>query len=167
MIVWFTGIPAAGKTTLGLAVADTLGLAFIDSETVRERWDDQDFSRLGRQRAALRAWTLASEQPQAAVACISPYDEDRKAVRVLTESRGRHFLLVHCDCPEIVAHMRDPKGLYAKARERRQRGVTGLSGEYQRPDDALVLRTDKLTVEQCVGSVVAQINRLLARKEVC
>ena len=54
-----------------------------------------------------------------------------------------------------MAEKRDPKGLYKKARAGEIPNFTGISAPYEAPDNAEVhVRTDKLSVEECVAKIV-------------
>ena len=48
---------------------------------------------------------------------ISPYEKDRLVARQLHEAADLPFYEVFVDTPLDVAEQRDPKGLYAKARQ--------------------------------------------------
>ena len=59
-------------------------------------------------------------------------------------------------CPLDICETRDPKGLYDKARAGKIADFTGIDSPYEEPDNPeLVLDTGELTVEECVGKVVA------------
>jgi sulfate adenylyltransferase len=66
----------------------------------------------------------------------------------------RRLHLVHTD-PRSMCEERDPKGLYAKAREGRIAHMTGVDDPYEEPTDAdLVIDTSQMTVEQAVDTVL-------------
>ena len=92
---------------------------------------------------------------------ISPYRSDRQIARELhaLASQGGDeaipFLEVFIDVPVSVAETRDPKGLYKKARAGEIQNFTGVSAPYEAPEKPeLHLRTDQLTVEECVARIV-------------
>ena len=62
----------------------------------------------------------------AVVALVSPYREDREAVRLAHARRGLGFLEVWVDTPLAECEARDPKGLYARARAGELSGLTGM-----------------------------------------
>ena len=87
---------------------------------------------------------------------VSPYREDRKAVRDSLE--GGEFLEVYVDTPLHVCEARDPKGLYRRARAGEVRDFTGISAPYEAPEAAeLVLHTDQHTLDQCAERVVEML----------
>ena len=65
------------------------------------------------------------------------------------------FIEVFVDIPVEEAEKRDPKGLYKKARAGEIPNFTGISAPYEAPENAEVhVRTDKLSVEECVAKIV-------------
>ena len=54
-----------------------------------------------------------------------------------------------------MAEQRDPKGLYKKARAGEIKDFTGISAPYEAPENPeITIRTDQLTVEECVAHIV-------------
>jgi bifunctional enzyme CysN/CysC len=142
--VWITGLPAAGKTTLAMAVADLLrdaGVAVdvIDGDVLR-RGESRalGFSRADRAtqaaRAAGRAVAHAAHGGVAVVALVSPYAEDRQAARAAHEREGLRFIEVWMDTPLAECEARDPKGLFARARAGALEGLTGVDAPYEAPE---------------------------------
>jgi len=67
-------------------------------------------------------------------AAISPYSAIRDEVRHMMEE-GR-FIEVYVDTPIEICEQRDPKGLYAKARQGVLKGFTGIDDPYEPPFQA-------------------------------
>jgi adenylylsulfate kinase len=95
---------------------------------------------------------------------ISPYRADRQIARELhaASSHGEDepipFIEVFVDIPVEVAEQRDPKGLYKKARAGEIPNFTGISAPYEAPENPEIhVRTDQLTVEECVGKITAYL----------
>jgi bifunctional enzyme CysN/CysC len=65
---------------------------------------------------------------------ISPFRAERRMVRELTGPTA--FLEVFVDTPLEECIRRDPKGLYAKARDGRLEHFTGLDSAYEPPQAA-------------------------------
>jgi adenylylsulfate kinase-like enzyme len=82
MIIWFTGLPGAGKTTLMKLMPDNF--IGIDADVVREVYPE-DFTEEGRRRNVQRiqetAATLNAHGYDVAVACIAPYRDQREAFK--------------------------------------------------------------------------------------
>lgn len=169
-VVWLTGLPASGKTTIGWRLVKELNgmghwAMLLDGDELRAGINaDLDFSREGRRETCRRlGWLAHTIRDQGAyipggvvpvVSAVTPYREDRDAVR--RTFGGGQFIEVHVHAPLAVCERRDPKGLYAKARKREILGFTGISDPYEEPDNPeLILDTEKQSVDLCVKVLVA------------
>ena len=141
--MWLTGLPAAGKTSLALAVDEhlqRLGVAacVLDGDELRDGLSsDLGLTHEDRTEQARRAGhvaaLVAASGVIAVVALVSPFAEDRRLARDLHLRRGLRFLEVWVDTPLAVCQARDPKGLYARARAGELTGLTGLDAPYEAP----------------------------------
>jgi adenylyl-sulfate kinase len=102
---------------------------------------------------------------------ISPYRADRQTARELHAANSQAgddpipFIEVFVDIPVEVAELRDPKGLYKKARAGEIPNFTGISAPYEAPESPEIhVRTDQLTVEECVAKITTylQAQKLVA-----
>jgi adenylylsulfate kinase-like enzyme len=106
--------------------------------------------------AAAEAASITSEH--VVVACVSPYATDRLVANYIAEGMKVPFLLVHVDCPREIVWARDPKGLYAAARDGRVTGVTGFDAEYEEPYGPHVrVDTHTMAVDECVEKVLGAV----------
>ena len=166
LVVWLTGLPAAGKSTLAMAlretlVAESIPTCIIDGDVLRQGLcSDLGFSEKDRQenvrRAGEIAKILADQGVLAIVALVSPYERDRRAVR----GRLQHgkFFEVHVDCTVDECRRRDPKGLYRRADRGEIPLFTGVSDPYEEPAaPELRIRTHEETVETSVGRLMAAV----------
>ncbi len=167
MCIWLTGLPAAGKTTVGDAVASVLmrqgvDVVRLDGDEVRRILSpDLGFSRADRdenvRRITALAVTAAESGSTAIVSVISPFSNARQRARALVEEYGP-FFEVHVDTPVEVCAARDPKGLYARAAAHEISGLTGWDAPYERPTHPdLILRTHETSLAGCVAWVCAFI----------
>lgn len=147
--VWFTGIPASGKTTHAEALKSKLeekGFqpVLLDGDDVR-KWltPDLGFSENDRFANVMRVANVAKRIVDSGSPCIvslvSPNIDARVEAKELI-GRDR-FTLVHIDLPVEKAIERDPKGLYKKAINKEIDNFTGISADYELPIDE-----DPLTV---------------------
>lgn len=159
-VVWLTGRPAAGKSTLAAALEERLlreriVAAIVDGDALRSGLSrDLGFSDADRRenvrRAAELALALAQAGVVAIVALISPFREDREAAAARARERGVRFAEVFVNAPLAVCEQRDPKGLYRKARAGQVRAFTGIDSPYEPPSrPELELRTDVMSVHDC------------------
>lgn len=152
---WLTGLPAAGKSTLAQALKlrlmdDDLPSCVLDGDVIRLGLSsDLDFSPQGRteqiRRTAEVAKLLNDQGIWVAVALVSPI----KAARAMAKNIiGKHrFVEVHVATSLDVCAARDPKGLYAKARQDSTLGLTGPQSAFEVPDAPdVVIDAGQLTV---------------------
>jgi adenylylsulfate kinase len=169
ILLWFTGLSGAGKSTIAHAVEDTLHelgcrTFTFDGDNVRHGLcRDLGFSAEDRGENIRRIGEMAKLFLQAGVislaAFISPYRRDRAFVRELVGERD--YLEIYCRCSLQVCEERDVKGLYKRARAGEIKEFTGISSPYEEPENPdLVLETDVLSVQECTDKVIA----LLAAK---
>lgn len=163
VIVWFTGLSSAGKSTLAHAVEEQLyqmGCRTIvfDGDNVRHGLcSDLEFSVEDRVENIRRVGEMAKLFLEAGVialtAFISPFRSDRAWVRSLVPDG--EFIEIYCRCPLSVCEKRDTKGLYRSARLGKIKDFTGISSPYEEPDDSgLVVDTDNLSLEESVTRVI-------------
>jgi adenylyl-sulfate kinase len=168
MIVWLTGLPCSGKTTLGLALTDRLRsrgwrAEFLDGDVIRrELWRDLGFSKSDREENIRRfgfvAMLLARHGVIVVVSAVSPYRAARDQVR----RDFPEFLEVYVNAPLAVCEQRDVKGMYQRARAGSLPGFTGVDDPYEPPGDAEVeCRTDLESVEESVSKIFENVQARL------
>jgi adenylylsulfate kinase len=164
LTVWLTGLPSAGKTTLGRNVAEQLlregePVELLDGDVLRSKIGrDLGFSRQDREdnlrRICFVADLLARNGVNVVVAAISPYSSLRREFR----KQLSPFLEVFVNAPLLVCEQRDIKGLYRRGRNGEIKGLTGVDDVYERPFAPEVeCRTDLETIEESVGKILAAI----------
>lgn len=170
-IVWLTGLSAAGKTTLAGAVARELAShgtphSVLDGDRLRVTVSrDLGFTRADREENVRRIFQLALADAQQGavvlVAAISPYRALREQLR---SSAPLPFLEIFVDAPLAVCELRDPKGLYLRARAGELKNFTGIDDPYEPPTapDAHC-RTAQETVEQSCARVLGLLQLWLTR----
>jgi len=143
--VWFTGLPASGKSTVSSAVEAELvrsGRAAyrLDGDNLRHGvCGDLGFTAEDRDRNVRRtaevARLFADAGVIALVSVVSPYADARRFARELHERDGLRFIEVFVNTPIEVCVERDPKGLYARAKAGQLQGFTGVDDPYEPPVD--------------------------------
>jgi bifunctional enzyme CysN/CysC len=166
--IWFTGLPAAGKSTIAGAVEQRLvregrHAFLLDGDNLRHGLNgDLGFGEEARRenvrRTAHVARLFAESGAIALVSLVSPYARDREAAAELHADVGLLFMEIFVDTPLALCEDRDPKGLYARARAGELPGLTGVGAPYERPrHPALVLRSGEETVEAAVERVLGEL----------
>lgn len=162
-VLWLTGLSGAGKSTLATALLRRLTdhgvqATVIDGDNLRLGLSrDLGFSDADRseniRRAAEVAKLFAESGMVAIVSLISPFAADRAVARDLI---GADFHEVFVKASLETCAARDPKGLYAKARQGAIAGFTGLGGRYEAPVAAdLVIDSDSLDRTSATEKLVA------------
>jgi bifunctional enzyme CysN/CysC len=161
-VVWLTGLSCSGKTTIAAELERALfehgKLVYVlDGDNMRHGLcADLGFSPRDRRENIRRIGEVAKLFADAGVVCItafiSPYREDREAIR--RSLPPGQFVEVYLNLPVEVCEQRDTKGLYAKARAGKLREFTGVSAPYEAPaNPEIELRTAQLTVGECVVKI--------------
>ena len=166
--VWFTGLPGAGKTTVATAVEARLidagrSAYRLDGDNLRHGLcSDLGFSKGDREinvgRVGEMALLFADAGTVALVALVSPYTDCRQKVRELHERDGLPFLEVFVNTPAGECARRDPKGLYARARDGSLSGMTGVDAPYEEPRTPEVELTPEMDVDAAVALVLATLD---------
>lgn len=163
-LVWFTGLSAAGKSTIAHAVEkelfnNSIRTYVFDGDNIRHGLNaDLGFSQEDRKENIRRIAEISKLMVDAGIfvlaAFISPYREDRGAVRRLFPEDN--FAEIYVKCSVEACERRDPKGQYKKARAGIIKSYTGISSPYEEPDNPdLVIDTEILTVDESVKEVMA------------
>ena len=164
-VVWFTGVPSSGKSTVANLVEQQLHAQgrhtyLLDGDNVRHGLNkDLGFTAEDRVENIRRVGEVAKLMVDAGlivlVTLVSPYQADRDLVRAHLDDG--EFFEVFVDAPLAVVQERDPKGLYRKAAAGEATNVTGIDAPYETPPNPeLRLPTHELTAEEA-GRFVLQM----------
>ena len=166
-IIWFTGLSAAGKSTIAKELEKRLSdagkqVTRLDGDNVRHGLNaDLGFSAEDRKENIRRIGHLARQLYNVGniVLCtfVSPYREDRDEVRKLFPAGD--FVEVYVKVSLKEARRRDPKGLYARAFAGEISGFTGVDAPYEEPESPdVVIETDAMDAGKAVDIAVKKIN---------
>ncbi|NOY83679.1 MAG: adenylyl-sulfate kinase [Nitrospirae bacterium] len=167
VILWFTGLSSAGKSTLAHALEEQLHQGgcrtfVFDGDNVRHGLcKDLGFSEVDRHENIRRVGEMAKLFIETGVialtAFISPFRADREQVRQLVPKGN--FIEVYCKCSLSVCEKRDPKGLYQRARSGEIKNFTGITSPYEIPENPeLVVDTEGITLAESVEYVMHFLN---------
>jgi adenylylsulfate kinase len=166
--IWFTGLSAAGKSTLARAVykeLTALGVRteVLDADDIRKHLNrDLGFSKADRdeniRRIAYVASLLTRHGVVVLVAAISPY----RAARDQARQRIGCFAEVYVDAPLVVCEQRDPIGLYRKLRAGEIHHIAGCDDPYESPlAPELHCSTDQESLAESTARVLSLVLSLL------
>jgi adenylyl-sulfate kinase len=159
-VVWLTGPPSAGKSTLAGRLGAELAaqghrVEQLDGDELRARLcRDLGFSREDRdenvRRTAFLAKLLARHGVIVLVALVSPYRAAREAAR----AELPNFVEVYVRCAIDECIRRDVKGLYKRALAGEIPAFTGVSDPYEPPlDPEVVVETDRETIAESAARI--------------
>lgn len=167
--LWLTGLPASGKSTLANLLEKRMFAAgnhvfTLDGDNIRHGLNkDLGFSEADRIENIRRVTEVAKLLVDAGliviVSLISPYRAERDRAR---DSFASHeFIEVFVDAPLEECERRDPKGLYAKARQGEVTNFTGIDSPYEPPvSPEIRLDTVSYTPEECAGQILVRLEDL-------
>ncbi len=164
-VVWFTGLPGAGKTTLAIAVENALrarGMRFVqrlDGDVVRQDLTrDLGFSKEDRDENIRRVTFVAELLSKNGVATMCAFISPYRVARAEARRRCHNFIEVYVDCSLDVLIARDPKGLYRKALAGEITGFTGIDDPYEPPEHPeVVVHTDRETVAESTAKIISYL----------
>lgn len=160
---WITGLPAAGKTTLGRALVKALNessrpATLLDGDELRTGLcadlgmsDDDRAEHIRRAAEVARIIFLAGVIPVCAF--VSPF------ARVREKARHRfpagQFQEIYLATPLEVCRQRDPKKLYDRALHGEIRNLTGVDAPYEAPPSPeFCFDTRIVSVEQMLKNIL-------------
>ena len=169
IVLWFTGLSAAGKSTTASAVETLLNRRgahtyVLDGDNVRHGLNKNlGFSAADRAENIRRVGEVAGLMADAGLitltAFISPYRIDRDKVRA-SLGTGR-FVEIYCNASLATCEARDPKGLYKKARAGEIEHFTGIDGPYEAPEaPEIVLDSGNKDVATLAGEVITHLETI-------
>lgn len=167
-VLWLTGLPGSGKTTLAMAVQRRLferrrQVVVIDGDAIRQTLNrDLGFEPRDRAENIRRVAELSASLRDAGFivisALVSPSRADRATAREIV---GHGFHEVHVRASIEACRKRDPKGLYARADRGEVQSVTGVTAAYEEPlEPELAIDTER----QARGRSIARLDAYAERQ---
>lgn len=159
LVVWFTGLPKSGKSTIAKLLASKLEDKGVNSEQLNGSKlrstisKELSFSKKDRdtnlERAVYLSKLLTKNGAVVLSSFITPYQDERDRIRKELEEHGS-FIQVHVKSSVENCKLRDKDGLYEKAEKGEIEAFTGVSDPYEEPNNAdIVLDTDNKSMEEC------------------
>lgn len=164
VLVWLTGLPSSGKSTIAFTVEHALvergQMAYVlDGDNIRHGLNKNlGFSADDRTENIRRIGEVGKLFTDAGLitlsSFVSPYKADRDAVRELMDEGD--FIEVFIDTPVEMCEERDPKGLYKKARAGEIPNFTGVSDPYEAPETPeLAIKTGDCTPQEAALQIIS------------
>ncbi len=166
--IWFTGLPASGKSTIAVGVEERLVASgrpayLLDGDNLRHGLNGNLGFEPGDRKENIRrtahvARLLADAGVVALVSLVSPYREDRDLARGLHADDRLPFMEVWVSTSPEECARRDPKGLYARAHRGEIKGLTGVDAPYEAPVDPELELQGDVPVTDAVDRVLGQLS---------
>ena len=162
IVLWLYGLSGSGKSTIANEVERMLHgegrlTVILDGDNLRTGlngnlgFSDDDRTENVR-RVAETAKLLAGQGIIVFVSVITPLRRQRAAAR---EIIGPDFHEIYVKADFETCAERDPKGLYAKAKEGKIGQFTGKDSGFEEPEDpALLLDTQARSIDQCAADLL-------------
>ena len=168
VILWFTGLSGAGKSTVANLVEKQLHARgnhtiTLDGDNVRHGLNrDLGFTEADRVENVRRVSEVSKLMLDAGLitlsSFISPFRSERKMARDRVETD--EFCEIFVDTPLAVAEQRDAKGLYKKARAGEIKNFTGIDSPYEKPQNPEIhLQMEDLSAEEAAGIIVGWLEQ--------
>jgi bifunctional enzyme CysN/CysC len=168
VVLWFTGLSGAGKSTIANLVEKRLHAMgrhsyLLDGDNLRHGLNkDLGFTDADRVENIRRVAEVARLMVDAGLivltAFISPFRAEREMARSLVGDG--EFIEIFVDTPLAVAETRDVKGLYRKARRGELSNFTGIDSPYEPPESPeLVVNTVECSADEAAETVIALLQR--------
>ncbi len=164
-VIWLTGLPCSGKTTIGDLLAKKLkargkNVERLDGDVVRDGKlsDDLGFSREDRDKNINRinfvSKLLSRNETIVIASFVSPYRKTRDSIRKNVTNFIEVF--VHAS-PEECAR-RDVKGMWKKAKEGKIKRFTGHDASYEMPFNSEIdCYTEQETVKESTNKILTYL----------
>ena len=139
VVVWFTGLPASGKTTLAEAVQQELRdasipVCLLDSDEIRKALvPSPGYSQAERDAFYATLARLAALFSEQGLIVLVAATAHRAAHREQARQLATYFIEVFVKTPLDECERRDPKGLYARARSGELPHLPGARTQYEAP----------------------------------
>jgi adenylylsulfate kinase len=165
-VIWLTGLPTSGKTTLANALSLLLSergisVQVLDSDDLRRRLTPHPtYSHEERDWFYDMVIFLAELLTSNGVNVVIAATASRRAYRNQARSRIKRFAEVYVDCPEEICRKRDSKGLWKRADKGEITELPGAGAPYEPPDSPEVkVDTSELSIEEAVHQILNDLEK--------
>jgi len=166
-VVWLTGLPGSGKTTIARELEPELKkrgwpVEVLDGDEIRQNLSKGlGFSREDRETHLKRVTYVAKLLSRNGVAVIAAFISPYRNIREYARQETTNFVEVYVKCSVEACAQRDPKGLYKKASAGQIKDLTGPQDLYEEPlNPGLVVDTERLTVAESVHEINSKLHEL-------
>ncbi|MFT5852080.1 MAG: adenylylsulfate kinase-like enzyme [Colwellia sp.] len=165
MVIWITGLPGAGKTTIATSLFKTIKsfdeqVVLLDGDMVREALQNTEYDLESRKKLAFsysRFAKMFSEQGQITIfATVSMFDDVRQWNQKNIENYFEIYIKVF---PEVL-NRRNQKQLYSEALKGKIKNLHGFDLDFEEPKNPslIVDNNGSLNIKNIVSTIINTIN---------
>lgn len=166
LVIWFTGLSGAGKTTLALKLEKELYkkgflTQLLDGDNVRAGINNNlNFSEEDRLENIRRIAEVSKLLIHSGVITLNSFISPTKEIRDMAKKiiGKENFFEIYVNAPLEICEQRDVKGLYEKARRGEIKNFTGIDSPFNAPLDCdLEVKTDVLSIKDSVNLILDKV----------
>ncbi|MHC1777282.1 MAG: adenylyl-sulfate kinase [Lentimicrobium sp.] len=169
-VIWLTGLPCSGKTTIGVGlekrlISNGFIVRMLDGDVTRKGiCNDLGFSEEDRNENIRRIAEISRLFAESGIitinAFITPTEKLRNMARDIIGSE--YFINVFVNAPLKLCEQRDIKGMYKKARNGEIKEFTGVSAPFEPPlETAIEINTSVSDPDQSINKLFEYILPLI------
>jgi adenylylsulfate kinase len=154
-IVWITGLPASGKSTITKSLINALrdlniSVVHLESDKMRTiLTPNATYSQKERDFFYRVISDLAALLQKNGVNVIIDATGNRRNYRERARDMVENFMEVYVKCPVEVCMKRDPKGIYKKVKEGAISSLPGIQDSYEEPiSPEIIIESDKISGDE-------------------
>lgn len=173
LVVWFSGLPCSGKTTLAMALADNLAkegffVHVLDGNQIRSGLNkDLGFSIEDRFENIRRAAELCKILLENGIIVICAFISPTERIRQMAEEIAgkKNVFSIYVSTPLEICMSRDVSGLYARSVSGEIKDFTGISQTYEPPSAPdLEINTAVIPLQKNTETILSAIRPLIRMK---
>ena len=166
-VVWLTGLPGSGKTTIARILEKELRargykVELLDGDEVR-KWlsPEAGFTREDRERHLRRVIYVSKLLARNGVIVLASFVSPYRSIRAEARRIIGDFIEVYVKCSLETVIKRDPKGLYARALRGEIKHMTGIDDPYEEPENPeVIVDTEKDPPEENAKKILQKLEEL-------
>jgi adenylylsulfate kinase len=171
-VIWLTGLPSSGKTTIASALKPKLDKLGIRSQVLdgdimrRELSPNLGFSRQDRYEHVKKVIYICKILSNNGIASIVTIVSPDKEIRAFVKNQLDKLMEVYVKCSLETCIKRDCKGLYKKALNGEMTNLIGLQDPYEEPvNPEVIANTEHESLDDITDNIILKIKEYSAESE--
>ena len=163
-VIWLTGLPSSGKTTIASALKpklDKLGIRsqILDGDVMRKELSPNlGFTRQDRYEHVKKVIYICKILSNNGIASIVTIVSPDKEIRAFARNQLGKLIEVYVKCSLETCIKRDCKGLYKKALNGKMTNLIGLQDTYEEPvNPEVIADTEDENLENITDNIILKI----------